>query len=94
MTKAIATLGMVFLPGTFVSVRLSTDSKHSLALTLCIQAVFSMSFFHFVDDDSTQLQRWTVSRDMWIYWVITLPLTALTLLLWYIWQRQFMRAYT
>lgn len=40
-----------------------------------------MSFFTFNVDDKTN-KRWEVSENFWIYWVITLPLTALTLLCW------------
>ncbi|KAF2998830.1 hypothetical protein E8E13_002480 [Curvularia kusanoi] len=41
-------------------------------------AVFSMSFFNF----SPETGNWTVSREFWVYWVVAIPLTGLTLLFW------------
>ncbi|KAF2719093.1 hypothetical protein K431DRAFT_287120 [Polychaeton citri CBS 116435] len=67
--KAISILGMVFLPGTFVS------------------AVFSMSFFHFTDGTEISPSHWTVSPKFWLYWVVTVPLTLMTLVAWHLWQK-------
>jgi Mg2+ and Co2+ transporter CorA len=43
-----------------------------------ISALFSMSFFK-VDDDTGV---WSVSDKFWIYWVIAIPVTLLTGVLW------------
>ncbi|KAJ4347608.1 hypothetical protein N0V95_005254 [Ascochyta clinopodiicola] len=70
--KTIAILGIVFLPGTFMA------------------TLFSSDMFDWGADDSdvVDAHSLTVSRKMWIYWVITVPLTVLTLLLWMLWTRR------
>ncbi|KIX04241.1 uncharacterized protein Z518_07795 [Rhinocladiella mackenziei CBS 650.93] len=47
-----------------------------------VSTVFSMSFFTLSVDDNTGEHEWLVSERFWIYWVITIPLTAITLLCW------------
>lgn len=49
-----------------------------------ICAVFSMSFFHY-DDGS----GWAVSNKIWIYWVIAVPTTIATALVWNYWNKLF-----
>jgi hypothetical protein len=85
--KAIGILGMIFLPGTFVSVRIRLVVQMRRLLTPSVQAVFSMSFFHFATDENTQSEHWAVSQEFWVYWAVTLPLTALTLSVWHWWQQ-------
>ncbi|GKU07179.1 hypothetical protein FLAG1_10102 [Fusarium langsethiae] len=50
-----------------------------------ISALFSMSFFN-VDDDTGE---WSVSKKIWMYWAIAIPVTLLTSGLWLLWQRCF-----
>ncbi|TKA44296.1 hypothetical protein B0A54_05039 [Friedmanniomyces endolithicus] len=68
--NAISVLGLVFLPGTFVS------------------AIFSMSFFHYSASSPSSAETWTVSANFWVYWATTIPLTMLTVLIWYLWHRR------
>ncbi|SMQ55397.1 unnamed protein product [Zymoseptoria tritici ST99CH_3D7] len=74
--KTISVLGLVFLPGTFVS------------------SLFSMSFFNFNPSDSLSSSQsadeptWCISDRFWIYWVVTLPITAITIAWWFYWQRR------
>ncbi|KAJ6782403.1 hypothetical protein PWT90_10096 [Aphanocladium album] len=42
-----------------------------------VSAVFSTSFFNFNPDAN----KWTVSDKFWIYWVISVPITVLTLVI-------------
>jgi Mg2+ and Co2+ transporter CorA len=49
-----------------------------------ICAVFSMSFFHY-DTGS----GWGVSNRIWIYWVIAIPTTIATALVWNYWSKLF-----
>ncbi|KAI1329185.1 hypothetical protein F5Y16DRAFT_418411 [Xylariaceae sp. FL0255] len=44
-----------------------------------ISAIFSTSFFNFGED----AKSWQVSEKFWWYWVITIPVTSLCLLVWY-----------
>ncbi|KAF2169606.1 hypothetical protein M409DRAFT_52133 [Zasmidium cellare ATCC 36951] len=67
--RTISILGLVFLPGTFIS------------------AIFSMSFFNFTPGNQEQAARWTVSERFWLYWVVAIPVTALTVLVWWTWQK-------
>ena len=47
-----------------------------------------MSFFSFTPASDGEPQRWRVSNRFWIYWVVTIPITALTLMVWYMWQKK------
>jgi hypothetical protein len=46
-----------------------------------------MSFFDFSPGGDGQAEEWKVSSKIWIYWTISIPLTALTLLAWLVWMR-------
>jgi hypothetical protein len=46
------------------------------------QAIFSMSFFNFTPASQDQPERWTLSEKFWIFWVVALVLTAVTMLTW------------
>lgn len=63
--KTISTLGIVFLPGTFIA------------------TVFSVGMFDWGSADDEGLR---VSPSMWIYWAVTIPLTAVTMLIWILWS--------
>lgn len=47
-----------------------------------------MSFFHFTDGDNASPARWTVAAEFWIYWAVAIPITGITLGLWYTWQNR------
>ncbi|KAF3919258.1 hypothetical protein AA313_de0210278 [Arthrobotrys entomopaga] len=63
--KALGIFASIFLPATFVS------------------GIFGMSFFDSgaSGDPGVAPQGWNVSPKLWIYWAISIPLTALTLFL-------------
>lgn len=46
-------------------------------------AIFSMSFFDF-DPNTAQ---WKVSKDFWVYWVVAVPITAITASMWKWWNK-------
>jgi hypothetical protein len=46
-----------------------------------------MSFFHFASGVDDGEERWTVSPNFWIYWAVTIPVTALTIGVWVLYQR-------
>lgn len=50
-----------------------------------ISAVFSTSFFNFDAEQGV----WAVSDKIWIYWVVSVPVTSITILLWFFWHRVF-----
>ena len=66
----------------------SAAMKTIAALTLVflpptfICAIFSMSFFSFDRD-----LGWAVSGQFWVYWVCALPMTALTSVIYFYWQK-------
>lgn len=62
----IATMTMVFLPGTFTS------------------AIFSMTFFTFSDSNSSH----SVSHWLWLYFAVTIPLTAMVFGFYLYWRRR------
>lgn len=45
-----------------------------------------MSFFHISNDNEDLAERWVVSEKFWLFWVTAIPLTALTMGLWTVWQ--------
>lgn len=50
-----------------------------------ISAIFSTSFFNFDAEQGI----WAVSDKIWIYWVVSVPVTSITILLWFFWHRVF-----
>lgn len=77
--KTLSLLGAIFLPATYLA------------------SVFSMTFFNFQDQDlpsagggQQQQQRNdpVVSKDLWIYFVISVPLTLAIVLVWWWWDRR------
>ncbi|KAK2770759.1 hypothetical protein CKAH01_04266 [Colletotrichum kahawae] len=50
-----------------------------------VSAVFSTTFFEF-DSGSGE---WLMSDKFWVYWVVAIPVTIVTALMWYHWQRLF-----
>ena len=53
-----------------------------------VATLFSIDMFDWGVVDSEETSSLTVSRSMWIYWAITVPLTVLTFLLWVFWSRR------
>ncbi|PGH29581.1 hypothetical protein GX50_07659 [[Emmonsia] crescens] len=66
--KIISAVGLVFLPGTFIS------------------TLFGMNFFDFSVDDNTGKQTFAMSDKFWMYWAISLPVTAAVILSWVVWD--------
>lgn len=56
-----------------------------------IGTIFGMPFFENTGEETGDLQI-QLSRDFWMFWVITIPLTLITLVAWYFWQRSFLKA--
>ncbi|KAH7193832.1 uncharacterized protein B0J16DRAFT_412397 [Fusarium flagelliforme] len=50
-----------------------------------ISALFSMSFFNVSDDTG----EWTVNKEIWMYFVIAIPVTLITCGVWWLWQKSF-----
>ena len=50
-----------------------------------ISAIFSMSFFNY----NLQSDEWTVSKKFWIYWVVAIPTTCITVIMWSYWHKLF-----
>ncbi|GAB7350979.1 hypothetical protein MBLNU459_g1476t1 [Dothideomycetes sp. NU459] len=50
-----------------------------------VSAIFGMSFFNF-SGGSGSAGRFTVSRDIWIYFAISIPLTLISIYSWYTWH--------
>lgn len=90
--KTIALITVLFLPGTFVPVRLFTFPLNKFAdrsrtytpRTNHSKTLFSMSMFDWKPSPSPSFitTRPQVSLFLWIYWVITVPFTLFVLLAW------------
>ncbi|KAE8375265.1 hypothetical protein BDV26DRAFT_268188 [Aspergillus bertholletiae] len=63
--KTLGIVGMVYLPGTFVS------------------GIFGSNFFDF---QSGAKESWEMSREFWLYWAVTIPLTLATFAVWALWH--------
>lgn len=84
--KTIAILTLTFLPATFVSV-----GKFSLPCQVLQQLTALQAVFNFSPGNEAHPEAWVVSEKIWIYWVISLQLTIVTILSWFTWQRKFRR---
>jgi hypothetical protein len=56
-----------------------------------MKAIFSMSFFNFPPGGKDQAPPSTVSERFWIYWITTIPTTAVVMILGLAWLRIFAR---
>lgn len=45
-----------------------------------------MNFFNFSPSDGTKPEKWDVSHNMWIFWLVAGVLTATTIIVWIVWQ--------
>ena len=79
IVKSITLLTMIFLPATFLSVRFANASIILQTHSLLFQALFSTTFFSFEADG------WRFSRMFWVYWAVTVPLTAIMVFSWWKW---------
>ncbi|PSN59027.1 hypothetical protein BS50DRAFT_641288 [Corynespora cassiicola Philippines] len=55
-----------------------------------LSAVFSMSFFNYSPAQDDQASAWSVSDKFWVYWAFAVPLTCLTMAIWF-WRQKWMR---
>jgi hypothetical protein len=85
--KTITIITLIFLPPTFVAVR-----QMNLRLLLVAyeplmveQVIFSMSMFNWQADGSNGDQ--IMSKYIWVYFVVTVPLTMIVLLVWIMWVK-------
>jgi hypothetical protein len=68
--KAIAVLTMIFLPGTYIAVGTP------------IQTLFAMPILDFTTDHRLP----SLKHTFWLYWAVAVPVTAVVLLLYAIFQ--------
>jgi hypothetical protein len=47
-----------------------------------------MNFFEFEPGNGTQPDKWRVSSEMWMFWVVAGLLTGLTIFAWLFWNRK------
>lgn len=52
-----------------------------------VATLFSINMFDWGGLNSGETKSLTVSRSIWIYWAITVPLTIVTFLVWMFWSR-------
>ncbi|PSN59256.1 hypothetical protein BS50DRAFT_641131 [Corynespora cassiicola Philippines] len=55
-----------------------------------LSAVFSMSFFNYSPAQDGQASTWSLSDKFWVYWAFAVPLTCLTMAIWF-WRQKGMR---
>jgi hypothetical protein len=48
-----------------------------------LASVFSMTFFNFQNSDGPSL-----SKEFWIYWAFTIPITVVIVAIWYVWEKR------
>jgi hypothetical protein len=90
--KAIAVVTMTFLPATFVSVSIPVSTYWLLSVHVWLarpvaQTIFGNNFFSFEPGRDAGRSSFAVSRQFWIYWALSVPLTVATLALWFWWSR-------
>lgn len=83
-----------------IQVRIGEDAKREASAMKAIAVVtmtflpatfvstlFGMSFFSFEPSSDADASSFVVSRDYWIFWALSVPLTIATLALWLLWSR-------
>lgn len=51
------------------------------------QSLFGMNFFNFnSDSNNPYIDGISMSKNFWLYWIITIPLTIATLGIWLMWH--------
>jgi Mg2+ and Co2+ transporter CorA len=70
--RTISILGIIYLPATFVA------------------TLFSMDMFSWpgTSNKSNETSSLVASPSIWIYWVVAVPLTVITILIWVVWARR------
>lgn len=86
--KAIAVVTMTFLPATFVSVSSPAQGLHAdvWLRRILVQTIFGTNFFSFEPDKGVGRSSFAVSRQFWIYWALSVPMTVTALALWLWWS--------
>ncbi len=79
--RSIAIVTMLFLPGAYIAVGIPVLVLNSIFLTL--QTLFSMNMF----DWQAQGDEKVLSGNFWVYWAVTLPVTAIVLAVWAVWSK-------
>lgn len=51
-----------------------------------VSTLFGMNFFSFEPSEGVERSSFTVSRHFWIYWAFSVPMTFVTLALWFGWS--------
>jgi uncharacterized BrkB/YihY/UPF0761 family membrane protein len=77
--KSIALLTMIFFPATFFSVLIASLNQIWFSVDARIQSLFSTTFFTYGE------KGFEASSRLWIYWVITAPVTAVVLMVYALW---------
>jgi hypothetical protein len=80
--KTIAILTMMFLPGAYVAASLNSTRSSNMSINE-VQTLFSMNMFNWQAENDENI----LSAYFWVYWVITIPITVLVLLIWMAWYR-------
>ena len=83
--KVVTLVTLIYLPASFVSVRLPFHPLCSSArkdLLIRLQTLLGMNLFDF--DGGNDGGEFTVSRQFWIFVIVAVPLTLLTLASWYL----------
>ena len=88
--KTIAFLTLAFLPATFISV---SQRKYRIGgVTDSLRkAIFSTTFFNLTPGTNGEPDIWRVSGKFWMYWIVTIPLSGVTIACWFFWHRFFPR---
>jgi hypothetical protein len=51
--------------------------------------MFSMSFFNYTPGTNDQPGKWHVSEEFWVYWVVAVPTSVVTVASWWLWRKYF-----
>ncbi|KAB8278152.1 hypothetical protein BDV30DRAFT_156224 [Aspergillus minisclerotigenes] len=49
-----------------------------------VSGIFGMNFFNF-DTNEPGAMTWSLSDNVWLYWLVTIPLTLTTMAVWILW---------
>ena len=82
----MAAVTMFFLPGTFVSVSITSTFVQDASHACLIQTLFSMVFFN-TGTNAAGKTSLLLAPQWWLFPAITIPLTGLVFLIWIVWWR-------
>jgi hypothetical protein len=83
--RLVTIVTLLYLPASFVAVSVCQHQSRYHGLTSKLQSILGMNLFAFQSADSSNFQ---ISKQFWIFIVLTVPLTLITVGSWIVMARK------